>query len=105
MYTVHVRFIQMQSINSTSTVLGTVQFIYSISCSKSYLDKCEVQKMLAKDIIQTIGTIIHWDLELAAHYAKFIPRVYFFHKKSRTISTVFLRNSTIMFKNKLCSCI
>ena len=26
-------------------------------------------------------SIEHWDLESAVHYAKFIPRVYFFHKK------------------------
>ena len=47
----------------------------------------------------------HWKLEYAAHYAKFIPRVYFFHKKSRTISTVFLRNSTQKSKTKTCPCI
>ena len=49
--------------------------------------------------------LLHWKLELAAQYTKFIPRVYFLHKKSRTISTVFLRNSTQKSKTKTCPCI
>ena len=74
------------------------------------IDECQVLLLLclingAASVLPLNVLSIHCDFELAVHYAKFIPRLYFFHKKSRTISTVFLRNSTIMFKNKLCSCI
>ena len=86
-----------------STHSSQLRLVYMLMQDDDCKDKVGYTSQLFKQYRQL--TELHWKLEYAAHYAKFIPRVYFFHKKSRTISTVFLRNSTQKSKTKTCPCI
>ena len=64
--------------------------VITSSCLKQYYDNDN--QFQVEDRCNTNES--HYKLNYAARYAKFIPERYFLHKKSRTISTLFLHNPT-----------